>query len=273
MYTISVINQKGGVGKTTTAINLAAALSEAGHSVLVIDFDAQMNATDWLLGRQLEDDEVNVFDALRTWDDEAQDRRRLDTMIEHSERVGVDFVPANRDMAAATFDAAVGSDGVYPHQLRLRLDELEEAADEPDIERYDYCLVDCPPSLGRSIVVALTASDGVIVPVAADKFSMRGLGQLLQTIKKVRYNNPNLDVVGILMNNLDRRSGLVNDMEEEIRSRYPELMFDTSVPWRAKINEVATLGRRLTDHAPSSDAAGFYDAVAAEVVERTTAEA
>lgn len=122
-------------------------------------------------------------------------------------------------------------------------------------------------------MVALVGSDSILVPVSADGFSMQGLKQLLSTIREVRINNSNLEIVGILANNLDLRSGLVKDMEEALRDRYEELMFKTSIPWRSKINEVTTLGTYLKDHAPSSDARDFYRDLAEEVVERTKEKA
>jgi chromosome partitioning protein len=271
MFTISVVNQKGGVGKTTTTVNLAAALSAAGHSVLVVDFDAQMNSTKWMLGREIQADEASIFDALASVAGDAPDRYALAELAEASGG-GFDFVPAGADMIANSFDSTVGKSGAYPNQLRVRLNELEDAlaadAQKTPHGPYDFCLVDCPPSLGRSIMVALVASDGLIVPVEADGFSMQGLKQLLSTIREVRFNNSDLRILGILANNLDLRSGLVTEMEDALRDRYEDLMFETSIPWRSKINEVTTLGTYLPEEAPSSDAADFYQRLAEEVVAR-----
>lgn len=271
---LSVVNQKGGVGKTTTTVNLAAALSEIGHSVLVIDFDAQMNSTKWMLGRETTDDEASIFDALYTVARDAAQDYTLAELAE-SASAGFDFVPSGEDMIANTFDSTIGRSGVYPNQLRVRLDELDRETRESGIATphgpYDFCLIDCPPSLGRSIMVALVASDSIVVPVAADGFSMQGLKQLLSTVREVRFNNKDLKILGVLANNLDLRSGLVKEMQEALRNRYQDLMFDTSIPWRSKINEVTTLGTYLKDHAPASDAAQFYRSLAGEVVERTQA--
>jgi len=273
---ISVVNQKGGVGKTTTTVNLAAGLSEIGQSVLVIDFDAQMNSTNWMLGRETDGDEASIFDCLETVAGEESDEFSISELAEDS-GAGFDFIPSGEDMIANTFDSTVGRSGAYPNQLRVRIEEMEREFREGVISTpngpYDYCLVDCPPSLGRSIMVALVGSDSILVPVSADGFSMQGLKQLLSTIREVRINNSNLEIVGILANNLDLRSGLVKDMEEALRDRYEELMFKTSIPWRSKINEVTTLGTYLKDHAPSSDARDFYRDLAEEVVERTKEKA
>ncbi|PQJ36819.1 chromosome partitioning protein ParA [Salinibacter sp. 10B] len=271
---ISVVNQKGGVGKTTTTVNLAAGLSEIGQSVLVIDFDAQMNSTNWMLGRETEEDEASIFDSLDTVAGEEAEEFSLAELAEDS-GAGFDFIPAGEDMIANTFDSTIGRSGAYPNQLRVRVEELEREFEKGLISTpngpYDYCLVDCPPSLGRAIMVALVGSDGILVPVAADGFSMQGLKQLLNTIREVRINNSDLEIIGILANNLDLRSGLVKDMEEALHNRYEDLMFETSIPWRSKINEVTTLGTYLKDHAPSSDARSFYKSLAHEVVERTQA--
>lgn len=269
---ISVVNQKGGVGKTTTTVNLASALSEIGQSVLVIDFDAQMNSTKWMLGRETEPDEASIFDCLETVAKEEADAFSLAELAEDS-GAGFDFIPSGEDMIANTFDSTIGRSGAYPNQLRVRVEELERQFREGAISTpngpYDYCLVDCPPSLGRSIMVALVGSDGILVPVVADGFSMQGLKQLLSTVREVHYNNPDLEIIGILANNLDLRSGLVKEMEEALYGRYEDLMFRTSIPWRSKINEVTTLGTYLKEHAPSSDARSFYRELAEEVVKRT----
>lgn len=271
-HVLSIVNQKGGVGKTTTTVNLAAALAEIGQSVLVIDFDAQMNSTNWMLGRETRPSEASIFDCLETVAGEEAEEYTLAELAEDSGG-GFDFIPSGEDMIANTFDSTVGRSGAYPNQLRIRVDEMRGQFREGIISTpngpYDYCLVDCPPSLGRSIMVALVGSDGLLVPVEADGFSMQGLKQLLSTVKEVRFNNSELEIVGILANNLDLRSGLVEEMEEALRDRYEGLMFETSIPWRSKINEVTTLGTYLHEHAPSSDARFFYRELAEEVVQRT----
>jgi chromosome partitioning protein len=269
---LSVVNQKGGVGKTTTTVNLAAALAEVGKSVLVIDFDAQMNSTNWMLGRETTADEASIFDSLDTVAAEDAEEYSLAELAEDSGG-GFDFVPSGEDMIANTFDSTIGRSGVYPNQLKVRIQELSKrntrGSQQTPNGPYDYCLVDCPPSLGRSIMVALVGSDGLLVPVEADGFSMQGLKQLLSTVREVRFNNSDLEIVGILANNLDLRSGLVKDMSEALRNRYEDLMFETTIPWRSKINEVTTLGTYLKDHAPSSDARHFYRDLAEEVIDRT----
>ncbi len=270
MYTISVINQKGGVGKTVTTVNLAAALKEQGHEPIVIDYDPQMNATDWLLGREATDEDDTIFDALATLDGEDADAFSLAHIVRTSDAVGVDFVPSDRRMAAASFDSVVGRSAVFPQQFRHRVQELRTAqvsTNSVSAKNYDYCLVDCPPSLGRSIATALAGSDGIIVPIHADRFSMRGVSQLQKTIKQIRQvHNDGLRILGLLPNNLDLRSGMVANMKDKFQEVYDDILFDTFIRWRSKINEAATHGKNIMEY--DTDAADFYRSLAEEVTER-----
>jgi chromosome partitioning protein len=275
MYTISVINQKGGVGKTVTTVNLAAALRAKGHTPLVIDYDPQMNATDWLMGRESNEEDTTIFDSLAATDGAESDRWRLSEVIQTSESVGVSFVPSDRRMAAASFDSVVGRSPLFPQQFHHRVAELrtEHAGTNGTVEHastraYDYCLVDCAPSLGRSIATALAGSDGVIIPIHADRFSMRGVRRLQDTVEKIRrVHNGDLRILGLLPNNLDLRSSMVRRLKEKLRNVYANIVFETTVPWRSKINEAATRGTNLMD--TDSDAAGFYLDLVDEVVERS----
>lgn len=278
MNTLSVVNQKGGVGKTTTTVCLAAALSRLDHSVLVVDLDPQMNATKWMLGRELKPDEASVLESIVTAVDEEQvgSDWPLSRVIEPSS-LGFDFIPAHADLA--NIEGEIGEKPSRPYLLRERVEKLraghefgyleEAGAHLASDERYDVCLVDCPPSLGLLVVQAITASDGLLVPVSVDGMSMQGLGQLVDTTREVRkYLNESIEIVGLLPNNLDRRAGLVNEGLEALQKNYDDLVFETVVPWRSKIIEVSTYGTTLYDHAPSSDAVGVYEALAREVLER-----
>lgn len=273
MYTVAVINQKGGVGKTVTTVNLAAALKKRGYAPLVIDYDPQMNATDWLLGREATEEDASIFDALATWDGEQSDQWTLADILRSSESVGVDFIPSDRRMAAASFDSVVGRSPVFPQQFRCRLQELRTSqvhTNSTSVQSHDFCLVDCPPSLGRSIATALAGADGLIVPIHADRFSMRGVSQLQDTVKQIRQvHNDGLQILGLLPNNLDLRSGMVSNMQEQFKEVYTDILFDTYIPWRSKINEAATHGENLMNYEGASDAASFYLDLADEVVERS----
>jgi chromosome partitioning protein len=278
MVTLSVVNQKGGVGKTTTTVCLASALSEHGYSVLVIDLDPQMNATKWMLGRELESDEASVLDSIITAaeDEDHSSDWPLARIVEPS-HLGYDFIPAHGDLA--NIEGEIGEKPSRPYLLRERVEEVEgghafeylsdvEAHIRPE-SRYDLCLIDCPPSLGLLAVQALTASDGLIVPVSVDGMSMQGLQQLVATARQVqKYLNDSIQITGLLPNNLDRRSGLVNEGLEQLRGEYGDLVFETEVPWRSKIIEVSTYGTTLYDHAPSSDAVTIYESLAEEVADR-----
>lgn len=274
MYTISFVNQKGGVGKTTSTIACATGMCHRGIRVLVIDLDAQMNVTAWSLGRHLTADEASIYDSLV-----AQKRGAKGTsdwplweLIETS-NIGFDFVPANRDLSAA--DAELANE---PFLLQDRLDALDErlkregafreGADSASNAPYDFCLLDCPPSLGTLVYVALIASDGLIVPVGADQFSVDGLSQLLKTVQNAKRVNDDLEILGLLMNNLDHRYGLTSDLVEQFEESYGDKLFQTKVPARARIRE-ASKGEDLFEHARGSDVVGIYDGLVDEILERS----
>jgi chromosome partitioning protein len=272
MYTIAVINQKGGVGKTVTTVNLATALKKKGHDPLVVDYDSQMNATDWLMGREATEDDATIFDSLAAWDGENADAHTFAKTFRTSDSLGIDFIPSDRRMAAASFDAVIGRSAVFPQQFRCRVQEFRTAQvqrNSSSPKNHDFCLIDCPPSLGRSIATALAGADGIIVPIHTDRFSMRGVSQLQDTIKQIRrVHNDGLRILGLLPNNLDLRSGMVKDMQESFEEVYSEILFDTFIPWRSKINEVATHGKNLMEYDGASDTADRYLDLADEIVER-----
>jgi chromosome partitioning protein len=264
-YTIAVASQKGGVGKTVNTVFLADFLKQAGYRPLVIDLDSQMNSTSWLLGRHLEPNEASIYDSLITKQKGMQGEADwpLSDLIEESENVGIDYVPASRDLSVA--DSELSNS---PFVLQDRLDELME---EPEIGRdqpFDFCLLDCPPSLGSLVYVALTASDGVIIPVKAAQFSMDGLGQLVRTVQEVQRINDDLEIIGLLLNNLDWRFGETKHGVKQIEEAYGDLVFETKVPLRAKIVE-ASRGKSPSDHVKGTDAEEIYQNLTSEVVERT----
>jgi len=273
MYTIAVINQKGGVGKTVTTVNLATALKQKGHDPLVVDYDSQMNSTDWLMGREATEDDTTIFDSLAAWDGENPDASTFAEIFRTSDSVGIDFIPSDRRMAAASFDAVIGRSPVFPQQFRCRVQEFRTAQvqrNSSSPKKHDFCLIDCPPSLGRSIATALAGANGIIVPIHTDRFSMRGVSQLQDTIKQIRQvHNDSLRILGLLPNNLDLRSGMVKDMQESFEEVYSEILFDTFIPWRSKINEVATHGENLMEYDGTDKTADRYLDLAAEVVERS----
>jgi len=263
-YTISLSSQKGGVGKTLTTVFLASFLREEGYEPLVIDLDSQMNATSWLLGRHLEPNEASIYDSLVAQGKgiEGEADWPLVDLIETSEEVCVDYVPASQDLAVA--DSELSNS---PFVLADRLSELEEA-DRDSETRYDICLLDCPPSLGSLVYAALTASDGVVVPVRAAQFSMDGLGQLSSTVRQVQRINNDLELVGLLLNNLDWRFGETKAGVRQVEEAYGDLVFETKVPLRAKMVE-ASRGFDPATHVRGTDGEEIYKRLTRELIQRT----
>jgi chromosome partitioning protein len=246
----AIANQKGGVGKTTTAVNLAACVAEAGYETLLIDIDPQCNAT---LGLGLpKDREHTVYDVLLGGV----------ALEEIAEPCGIEHLavaPASPDLAGATVELplAAGSES------RLR-DALE-----PVRERYSFILLDCPPSLGPLTVNALVAADRVIVPVQAEYFALEGLAGLLDTLSLIqRELNARLAVAGMLLTMHDGRTRLAQDVERDIRQHFPELVFDTVIPRNVRIGEAPSFGKPVIHHDPHCAGADAYFELAKEVAAR-----
>ncbi|HSD77016.1 MAG TPA: ParA family protein [Solirubrobacteraceae bacterium] len=246
----AIANQKGGVGKTTTAVNVAACIAEAGYPTLLVDVDAQANATVGL-GRP-KHLEPSLYDVLRG--DAAVGDALVETDID-----GLLLLPASPDLAAANVE--------LPRQpgseTRLR-DALAPVRD-----RFAYVILDCPPSLGPLTVNALVAADRVIVPVQTEYFALEGLAGLLDTLALIqRELNPRLAVAGMLLTMHDGRTRLARDVEREVREHFPELVFDTVIPRNVRIGEAPSFGRPVIHHDPHSAGAGAYFELAKEVAQR-----
>jgi chromosome partitioning protein len=246
----AVANQKGGVGKTTTAVNMGACVAAAGEQTLVVDLDQQCNATVALgIDRNQEPNsygcltgEVSVAAAARP--------------------AGPDnlwVVPAHRDLAGATVELP----RIEASETRLR-DMLG-----PVRERFARTLLDCPPSLGPVTVNALVAADRVIVPVQAEYLALEGLVQFMDTLGLIRRElNPTLVVSGLLITMADERTRLAQDVERELRGHFPELVFQTVIPRSVRVAEAPSHGEPLLQHAPDSQGSAAYRELAREVVER-----
>ena len=246
----AVANQKGGVGKTTTAVNVGACEAARGAQTLIVDLDPQCNATVALGGdRELR---PSSYDCLVG-----------DVSVAEAARpAGSDnlwIVPANRDLAGASVELP-RIDGSET-RLRERLGPVRE--------RFALTLLDCPPSLGPITVNALAAADRVIVPVQAEYLALEGLVQFLDTLALVRRElNPSLELSGVLITMHDERTRLSNDVERELRQHFPELMFRTVIPRNVRVAESPSYGRPVIEHAPGSTGSQAYRQLAQEVAER-----
>ena len=248
---IAIVNQKGGVGKSTTAINLGASIAEADREVLIIDVDPQGNATSGL-GLEKGDLENSIYDALIN--DTA-----LNEIIQPTGHDNFYILPANIDLAGAEIELV---------SVMSRESRLKKKIEEADIE-FDYIIFDCPPSLGLLTLNALTASDSLIVPIQCEYYALEGLGQLMQTIELVQSNlNPDLSLLGVVLTMNDARTNLSSQVIEEVKKYFGKDVFDTIIPRNVRLSEAPSFGEPIVTYAPSSRGAKAYKQLAKEVIER-----
>ena len=252
---ISVVNQKGGVGKTTTTINLGAALAELGRRVLLIDFDSQASMTTGLGIKpiQIKEQYGSIWYLLN------DSQANISEFILKSNVPGLDFIRGHKDLAAA--DAAFVSELAKEHKLRKLI--------EPILDQYDDILIDCSPSLGTLTINALTASNGVLIPMECEYFAVLGLGLVRETIEKVRSNtNPQLEIDGILATMFERKTAHSREVLELIYKEFPEDLLDTIISRTVRFSESTVKGEPITTYASSSTGALSYRRLARELIYR-----
>lgn len=249
---IAIANQKGGVGKTTTAINLAAALAEAGENVLLVDLDPQGNASTGL-GIDLEDRIYTTYDLLL-------EDTPLGEIILPTDTDNVSIVPATVDLSSADIE-------LYSNEKRSHL--LRDALKQTDIDtfEFDYILIDCPPSLNLLTVNAMVAADSILVPLQSEFFALEGLSQLMLTIREMRETaNPGLRIEGIVLTMYDRRNNLSQQVEQDARDNLGDLVFKTLIPRNVRVSEAPSFAMPVLSYDSSSKGAVAYRALASEVI-------
>jgi chromosome partitioning protein len=246
---IAVLNQKGGVGKTTSTINIAAGIAKAGLRVLVIDLDPQANATS---GFSVDKSKltVSIYDVL------VAKAPAVTTVVKTSTQ-GIDIIPATTSLAAAEQELV---------SVMSRESVLKQAIEGLD---YDIVLIDCPPSLGLLSINALVAADKVLVPVQAEFYALEGLGLLIQTIQRVQAGlNPQLELLGIVMTMVDSRNALSGQVIDEVKKHFGEYVFDTHIPRNVRLAESPSFGKTIFEHDKWSKGARAYKSLTKEVLAR-----
>ncbi|MDQ5971846.1 MAG: chromosome partitioning protein [Patescibacteria group bacterium] len=247
--TIAILNQKGGVGKTTTAINLAAYLQKLGKSVLLVDLDPQGNATSGL-GIDKTTVDSGTYELLLG-------QIQLADAIKPVHDSGIFIVPTNANLAAVEVELVN-----KPNREQALKAALDKAA-------YDYVLIDCPPALSLLTINALTAADSIIIPVQAEYYALEGLGQLLQVFQQVKGGlNPQLEIMGVVVTMYDSRTSLSDQVLKELQKHFADKLFKTVIPRNVRLAEAPSYGQSIMQHDKWSKGARAYKQLAKEVVER-----
>ena len=248
---IAIANQKGGVGKTTTSINLAAGLAYLSKRVLMIDFDPRGNATQGA-GHDVAIEDLTVYDALLGGSD-------VKDCIKSLKKPPLDILPANISLAGADLEIAK----IEENREQILKNTLEGVKDI-----YDYIIIDCPPSLGLLNTNALTAADSVIIPVQCEYYALEGVTQLLQTIRLVqKLFNPSLKIEGVLLTMYDARTNLSSEVSSEVRKHFKEKAYRTYIPRNIKLSEAPSMGKSIYDYDMACEGARAYVALTKEVID------
>ncbi|CAB9544120.1 Chromosome (plasmid) partitioning protein ParA [uncultured Gammaproteobacteria bacterium] len=249
---LSVANQKGGVGKTTTAVNLSAALKTIKKRVLLVDIDPQGNAT---MGCGIDKYRLknSVCELLLG-------ECSIEDAITHSDKTKIDVIPANTDLITAEIALIKNKHSEYI---------LKEALAQVD-DQYDYVIIDCPPSLNMLTINAFTASKGIIIPMQCEYYALEGLSALIQTIEKIQLTtNPNLKITGLVRTMYDTRNNLSNEVSVQLQQYFAQKVFKTIIPRNVKLAEAPSFGQAAINYARSSKGAISYVSLASEVIRKT----
>ena len=253
---ICIANQKGGVGKTTTSVNLASALATQGRRVLIIDMDPQGNASSGIGINRYENQDANIYHVLIG-------EKKITEVVQDTGITGLQVATANPDLVGAEIELV----DMPQREFRLR------AAIEEIQETYEYILIDCPPSLGLLTVNALSAADTFLVPLQCEYYALEGLSQLLNTAGIIKKNlNPRLRIEGIVLTMFDKRNNLSHQVVTEIQNHFNDKVFKAIIPRNVRLSEAPSHGQSIFEYDPRSTGAKKYAELAEELHERVTAQ-